>query len=101
MLAIRGSEFVALRPVEIFRQQAVFRSVVAHGEEHGVRHVGLKPKSLRARNHFEQLDVVTPTVHTRPADFTFRGESLAEVFRNVTGLAKSLRNALCVPLPDL
>src|ERR1035437_7991540 len=65
---------ISLAPLEIVGQEAIFGSVVAHGEEHGMRHVGLESDGLGAVHHFEQLHVTAPAMHACPADLAFGGE---------------------------
>ena len=89
-------EAIGLAPLEIVGQEAIFGRVVAHGEEHGVRHVGLEADGLGAVHHFEQLHVIAPAMHAGPADLAFGGEAFAEALGDGGGFAEGLGDAFGV-----
>jgi hypothetical protein len=83
-------------PLEILRQDAVFRRVVAQREEQRVRHVRLEAQRLRAVHQFQKLHHAPPAMHAAPADLAFRRQPLAkaaatsQASRNVCAIRRVL-----------
>ncbi len=93
---VAGIEGGRVVPLEVGRNEAIFRRVVAQHEEERVGHVGLETKRFGPADGFEQLDHVMSAVHAAPADFAFGGEAFAELFGDVARLAERVGDALCV-----
>src|SRR5262249_36622012 len=79
-----------LRPIEILRQNPVFRGVVAERKKERVRHVRLETQGLWPADHLKQFGHTLPAMHSAPADLAFGGQPLAKIFCDITRFAKRL-----------
>src|SRR5829696_3842288 len=65
-----------------------------------MRHVGLETERLWSADLLEQIDHVSPAVHSAPADFSLRGQPLAEILGDTAGFGKCPGNSfgafLCI-----
>src|SRR3954453_11888679 len=61
--------------------------------KHGVRHIRLEPKRLRAIDKFQEFHHVLPAVHSAPADFSLRSKPFTVALGNGAGFAKSFRDS--------
>src|SRR6185295_20411232 len=56
-----------LLPLEVLRQNPVLGRVIAEGIEKRMRHIRLKAERLWSTDFFEQVDHISPAVHSAPA----------------------------------
>src|SRR6185436_17230597 len=95
-LLVGGVELRAVLPVVIFRQQPVAFGIVAQGEEHGMRHVGLVADHARHADLFEQVHVLAPGLHPAPADLALGEQVFAVILGDLARLAEGLGDPLGV-----
>ena len=81
-LGVSGVERFDVGPIEIVRNEAVFRSVRAEEEEERVRHIRLETEDLRQVDLFENFDATSPAVHPAPTDFAFHREHFVVFHRD-------------------
>src|SRR5580704_4184839 len=87
---------ILLRPIKIFRQEAVFGGVIAECVQKRMRHIRLEAKGLRPVHPLQQLAHSLPALHSTPADLSLSGEALAIVFGDGGGLGKCRRDSPCI-----
>ena len=69
----------------------MLRSIVAHGVQEGMGHVGLE-SYIFSICHFQEFDHVLPAVHASPTDFSFGSQLFSISSCDIGGFLESLCN---------
>ncbi len=77
----------------VIPEHGMFGGVVTEQVEIGVGQVGLESEGFGHTDSFEDIEHISPGVHTGPADFAFGGESLSVVFGDIGGFLERIDDA--------
>ena len=98
----RGGEFFqsliqcrTITPVEVGRQDAVFRRIIAQQVQKRMGHICLEA-DIRTINRLQGIDHRLPAVHATPADLTFCCQFFAVVRSYITGFAEGFCDQFCI-----